>query len=698
MAQKKRAWKLQEFVAHAANVNCLAMGHKSGRVMVTGGEDRKVNLWAVGKPNCIMSLTGHTTPVESVRFGHAEEMVVAGSLSGALKVWDLEQAKIMRTLTGHKSSIRSLDFHPYGDYAASGSLDCNIKLWDIRRKGCIYTYKSHTNGINCLRFSPDGRWIASAGEDGLVKLWDLTAGKLLADLKLHTGPVNVVEFHPNELLLASGSSDKTIKFWDLENFNNVSSTEGDSVPVRSIYFHSDGTCLFSGGNNILKVYSWEPSQCYDTVPLAWGEVSDIAIAQNQLIGASTHQTNVCVYVVDLQRVQPFGKVPHEDGNCQSSHSSSGRRSFITERPPTQCSRQASVPKEDQNETTSSSPDDDRESLADIKNPADYNEIFRPKSTLSHSPPRNVEPFLPPDEGMYSSSNNISKLSRCTSNEPEPVRGPVTKSQNNPPQISKQAANHQPASPTNSQQASKPPAVQKALHKPPKPQNTPQATKTYVESSKPSAVQKPPMRGPSNPETPDVSANDFLPKHIGSGDDRKRLQNVSEADILSSLTKGHSAMLTVMSGRSRNIQIVRAMWTSGNTKTAIDSAISMNDPAVMVDVLNILNSKQALWNLDICSILLSQLGDLLNSKYESYVLTSCSSLKILLKTFGPVIKSNMESVPSIGVDISREERAKKCNMCYIQLGAIRETVAKRHSVPGKLGNVYRELNLLMQTLD
>ena len=41
-------------MAHAANVNCLALGHKSGRVLVTGGDDKKVNLWAVGKPNCIM--------------------------------------------------------------------------------------------------------------------------------------------------------------------------------------------------------------------------------------------------------------------------------------------------------------------------------------------------------------------------------------------------------------------------------------------------------------------------------------------------------------------------------------------------------------------------------------------------------------------------------------------------------------------
>ena len=45
---------LEEFVAHSANVTCLAIGPSSGRVMVTGGEDKKVNMWAIGKPNVIL--------------------------------------------------------------------------------------------------------------------------------------------------------------------------------------------------------------------------------------------------------------------------------------------------------------------------------------------------------------------------------------------------------------------------------------------------------------------------------------------------------------------------------------------------------------------------------------------------------------------------------------------------------------------
>lgn len=45
---------LEEFVAHASAVNCLKIGRKTSRVLVTGGEDHKVNLWAIGKPNAIL--------------------------------------------------------------------------------------------------------------------------------------------------------------------------------------------------------------------------------------------------------------------------------------------------------------------------------------------------------------------------------------------------------------------------------------------------------------------------------------------------------------------------------------------------------------------------------------------------------------------------------------------------------------------
>jgi hypothetical protein len=47
-----------EFAAHASAVNCLRIGRKSAGVLVTGGEDRKVNVWAIGKPAAILVRCG----------------------------------------------------------------------------------------------------------------------------------------------------------------------------------------------------------------------------------------------------------------------------------------------------------------------------------------------------------------------------------------------------------------------------------------------------------------------------------------------------------------------------------------------------------------------------------------------------------------------------------------------------------------
>jgi katanin p80 WD40 repeat-containing subunit B1 len=294
----------QEFAAHTSAVNCLKIGRKSSGVMVTGGEDKRVNLFSIGKPQAILSLAGHQSAVECVTFDQAEEVVVAGAAGGTLKLWDLEEAKVVRTLTGHRSNCSSVDFHPFGEFFASGSLDTNLKIWDIRRKGCIHTYKGHERGVSVCKFSPDGKWVLSGGQDGRVKLWDLTAGRLLRELPPHEGPVTSVEFHPNELLVATGSADRTVKFWDLETFEQIDEAT-ESTGVRSMLFTPDGGTLLSGTSDFLKVWKWEPNRCCDAVDVSWTKLADLSMHEGKLLGASFQNSFVGVWVVDLNRVEPF---------------------------------------------------------------------------------------------------------------------------------------------------------------------------------------------------------------------------------------------------------------------------------------------------------------------------------------------------------------------------------------------------------
>uniref|UniRef100_A0A4W6CUC8 Katanin p80 WD40 repeat-containing subunit B1 n=1 Tax=Lates calcarifer TaxID=8187 RepID=A0A4W6CUC8_LATCA len=632
----KISWRLQEFEAHSSSVSCLALGKSSGRLLATGGEDCRVNIWAVSKANCIMSLTGHKNPVECVQFNMSEEQVVAGSQSGSIRVWDLEAAKILRTLMGHKANITSLGFHPFGDFLASSSMDTNIKLWDVRRKGYVFRYKGHTQAVRSLAFSPDGKWLASASDDCTVKLWDLTQGKTITEFKSHTAAVNIVQFHPNEYLLASGSSDRTIKLWDLEKFTMIGSLEGDTTPVRCIFFSPDGSCLYSGATDSLRVFGWEPDRCFDMVPVGWGKVSDLAVCNQQLIGVSHQLSSVSSYVVDLKRVKKSGGAVIQ-GIIQDNQpltepkdpkGAALRRNY--ERPTTTCSSQRRSPSEDEA--------DEKVSSAEIHNAEDYKEIFQPKNAISRTPPRMSEPFpAPPEDGEF-----IIYTPETTSAPPLAASTPVQR-----------------------------------------------VEPTVVSCAKPKSKPQPKIILSTRNEPIGLNVADFLPVS---------LDTLSDEEALSQIKKGHDTMCVMLSSRHKNLETVRAVWAREDIKSALDTAVSMNDLSIVVDILNIINLQPSLWKLDLCTTILPQIDKLLQSKYESYMQTGCTSLKLIMKHFWILISDTLKAAPSVGVDITREERLVKCRACCKQLKNLSNIVKNKAAQVGRHGSAFKELQLLMAPLD
>lgn len=774
----KRAWKLQDFMAHGANVNCLALGHKSGRVLVTGGDDKKVNLWAVGKQNCIMSLSGHITSVECVRFNPTEEFVVAGSSAGALKIWDLEAAKQLRTLTGHKAGVRVVDFHPYGDFLASGSLDSTIRLWDIRRKSFIFTYKGHKQTVNSLKFSPDGQWIASGGEDGLIKLWDLRAGRVLHEFTDHTGPVTSVEFHPREFLLASASTDKTIYFWDLDNFAPVSTTEKENPSVRCIEFSQNGDCLYGGGQDVLKAYGWEPARILDSVPVMWGKVQDIATTSTQLIGASFFLTNVSIWVVDLTKVAPLGGVPSPQ-TSPFSHGQTIRKSFSKKPSP---DNKASINVKTIEEVDRLETDPEDETVADIPNVNDYKAIFQPNRSLNRSPPP-AKIFPPPlsDEDTSIPSithtpaptpslvETVDKRELLDRREPEhpfvePQPPPPPRSTQTPPPgsprrrvpspslgppnrtsqrdqlrrlssckdpeltssdseyiVKSNNIHHSPSEPSLSNRSGAVRSRSSSLSRPyqahrlSNPVNASKADiMNSVNQSGPNVkIYTPPERDTPSLVRKEERDDDFIPISMDrpSGLDlddflpvsrslylQQTFPDMSESEVISSVTRGHESMMTVLKSRERSLQIIYSLWHNKDLKSAVDAAVAMNDLSIIVDLLGVITNRPGIWNLDLCVSLLPRIYDLLQSKYELYMTVGCDALRLILRTFTPVIKTNINSSSSVGVDISREERYNKCVKCYQSLLSIRAFLLKRQTMQGKLGHTFRELHILLEALD
>ncbi|KAM4743706.1 katanin p80 WD40 repeat-containing subunit B1 isoform 2-T2 [Anableps anableps] len=649
---------------------CL-WGRTRARLLATGGEDCRVNIWAVSKANCVMSLTGHKNPVECVQFSVSEEQVAAGSQSGSIRVWDLEAAKILRTLMGHKANVTGLGFHPFGNFLASSSVDTNIK--------------GHTEAVRSLAFSPDGKWLASASDDCTVKLWDLFQGKTITEFTSHSAAVNVVQFHPNEYLLASGSSDRSIKLWDLEKFTRVGSLEGDTSAVRCLLFSPDGSCLYSGASDSLRVFGWEPDRCFDVVPVGWGKVSDLAVCSQQLIGVSHQLSSVSSYVVDLKRVKKSGGAVIQ-GIIQDNkpltdpaepRGAALRRNY--DRPTTTCSshrmkRSDTDRRSPDGERRSQSEDEaeDKQSSAEIHNADDYREIFQPKHAISRTPPRISEPFPAPpeDEGvlaigrqlkdtMLPSPDKQQAPPLATSTPIQRVEPTVITCAKQPnPMPCNPAPSSQPAPPT------KPPPLPQQLRLIPSSRNEPLG----------------------------LNVADFLPSTANRGG------ALTDDGALSQINKGHDTMCVMLSSRHKNLQTVRSVWAREDVKSALDAAVSMNDLSIVVDVLNIVNLQPSLWKLDLCTTVLPQVDKLLQSKYESYMQTGSTALKLIMKHFWTLISETLKASPAVGVDITREERHRKCRECCRHLRNLSNVVKNRAGHVGRHGSAFKELQLLMAPLE
>ena len=253
--------------AHVGSVSCARFGLKSaGEIFATGScEDRKINLWQVGRASALASLTGHTSGVVAIAFDRSDEVIVSGCSGGSIRIWDIATEKCQAALAGHRASCLGVEFHPFGNFFATGGAEGQAKIWDLRSRKSVQSYKvpaASAGGIGQLQFSPHGRWLATCGGvDGVVHLWDISAGKLLSEFSGHQSAVTALAFHPGDFFLVSSSMDRTTRVWSCEDFSLAFNSEFDPSPqpVSVLRFGAGGSQLVGGSSHAVRSYGWTDS-------------------------------------------------------------------------------------------------------------------------------------------------------------------------------------------------------------------------------------------------------------------------------------------------------------------------------------------------------------------------------------------------------------------------------------------------------
>lgn len=177
---------------------------------------------------------------------------------------------------------------------------------------------------------------------------------------------------------------------------------------------------------------------------------------------------------------------------------------------------------------------------------------------------------------------------------------------------------------------------------------------HVGRDKPIGLDVSTFLGPSNP--------------FGEGGrlmQQRQKQELSDEQVIASLTEPASAMKDVMRARLSHLKVVSALWGTAGAQRAVEHALDMNDMPTLVDVLSAAQARLVpSLNLEMAIDIAPSLKGLVDSDYEDYVLCGLGCLSMLLKSLGPLLRETKLIKEARGaargaVDLHFEERQEQC---------------------------------------
>lgn len=146
-------------------------------------------------------------------------------------------------------------------------------------------------------------------------------------------------------------------------------------------------------------------------------------------------------------------------------------------------------------------------------------------------------------------------------------------------------------------------------------------------------------------------------------DSKRL-----VEIINEVSQHHTTLIGVISRRADQVKVIINWWNKGDVTSAINALSMQNDLSVSMDVLNVTfaqNHRIEMLNYENVANVIPHCINLVNSKYETHILTGLKSILNILRQFSPKLIQLKQMPLGREVDLAREERLRKADLCIEQ---------------------------------
>ncbi|XP_050087949.1 autophagy-related protein 16-1 [Anopheles aquasalis] len=255
-----------KFDAHDGEVNAVRWSPIE-RIVATGGADRKVKLWDVGKGVCEPRgvLVGSNQGINSVEFDSTGSMILAASNDSASRMWSVVDHRLRHTLTGHSGKVLAAKFLGSA-FLVTGSHDRTLKIWDLKNRSCTET-KFAGSSCNDL-VTTDSFSFISGHVDKKIRFWDVrTADCTANDIPL-PGKITSLDLSKDGKFLLCCVRDDTINLLDLRQNRIVRLFRNDNFKVgcdwSRVAFSPSGSRIAAGSADG-SVFIWNINGPLETV-------------------------------------------------------------------------------------------------------------------------------------------------------------------------------------------------------------------------------------------------------------------------------------------------------------------------------------------------------------------------------------------------------------------------------------------------
>ena len=497
---------------------------------------------------------------------------------------------------------------------ASGTDNKNVCLWKVSKSLALGVLKGHTSDVLSVSFSATEDFVYSGAEGGTVFVWDLNLARTAFSLKGHMAGCKCIApstASPNYLV--TGSADTNVKVWDLRRKQCVQTFKGHRAPVTSVMFSPDNQWVASGSEDgTVKV--WDLTTSKRLVEFALGEspVSMIRFNPQNLSLASGHADRT-VKFWDLEKMAHVSTTSPDSTGVTAIcfEPAEGLFLFSAASESLKCWEIEAAVMLDNIEST-----------------------WRGVMDMDISSKNELLIGL----AAYGTTFSVWTTDLNTVNFQAPAQD-IT-----------------------------PVVVEKKVRKPAGPPKSYEAP-TVVSSAK--SVDFTTSFIPTDSRHPmGLNPSDFLSEDSPPSHSNQVEASVDPSGVLSKVQSGHRYFIDTLSERVAALKNCADYMRRGNVQYAVHEIMRGTDFSIAVGILrSFLIEEETDLSIDHCTSLLALAFWLLEANNEAAVTTAAQSSLAVIRRFSEFFISTLTAPETIGVDLSKEERRKKCKSCLQELQKI-----------------------------